>query len=62
MEEEFNDTEEYLSAECQAYRHIRDGTWSLEKFKEWQSYEVGQAVKLATEYLQTTIEMMKESK
>ena len=55
--------EEYLwFDEEQAYLNVQGGIWSVRRFKEWHSVIVGQSVKSATDYLQTTIKMMKESK
>ena len=54
--------EEYLwFDEEQAYLNVQGGIWSMQRFKEWHSVIVGQSVKSATEYLQTTIKMMEES-
>jgi hypothetical protein len=55
--------EEYLwFDEEQAYLNVQGGIWSMRRFKEWHSVIVGQSVKKATEYLQTTIKMMEETK
>lgn len=55
--------EEYLWFDAdQAYENVLAGIWNLATFKEWHSVVVGECVKNATEYLQTTIKMMEESK
>ena len=53
--------EEYLwFDEEQAFDNVRAGIWNLTLFQEWHSVVVGQSVKSATEYLQTTIKMLEE--
>lgn len=54
--------EEYLwFDEEQAFDNVRAGIWNLTLFREWHSVVVGQSVKSATEYLQTTIKMLEET-
>lgn len=55
--------EEYLWFDVeQAYLNVHGGIWSMRRFKEWHSVVVGQSVKSATEYLQTSVKMMEETK
>ena len=55
-------TEEYLNfSPVQAFLNVRGDIWSIRRFEEWHSVIVGQSVKNATEYLQTTVKMMEES-
>jgi hypothetical protein len=53
--------EEYMNfSPIQAFLNVRGEIWSLKRFNEWHSAILGQSVKNATEYLQTTIKMMEE--
>ena len=62
---EFKETytaDEYLNfSPVQAFLNVRGDIWSIRRFEEWHSVIVGQSVKSATEYLQTTIKMLEET-
>ena len=54
--------DEYLNfSPVQAFLNVRGDIWSIRRFEEWHSVIVGQSVKNATEYLQTTVKMMEKS-